>query len=143
MLHLRLILLALCLFTTLGADAEIFTWKDAQGRTQFGDRPPAESHPKAVELQINSVDRPELKTPTGSGPRVVIYTAEWCGVCRNAKRYLQKKGVSYQEFDVDKSPKGRRDYKQLKGTGVPIILVGEKRMNGFSPDRFESIYQTP
>lgn len=143
MLRQPLFLLALSLFSTCGANADIFTWKDTQGRTHFGDRPPAESNPAAVELQINSVDRPELKTPTEGGSQVVIYTAAWCGVCRQAKRYFQQQGVHYQEFDVEKSPKGRRDYARLKGTGVPIILVGQTRMNGFSPARFDSIYLTP
>ncbi len=138
-----LLLMALCLLISLGVRAEIYTWKDAQGRTQFGDRPPAGSQARTVDVQINSVERPAVDPAAGQGDQVTIYTAEWCGVCRKAKGYFKKHGVAYQEYDIEKSAKGRRDYKQLHGTGVPIILVGERRMNGFSPKRFESIYQSP
>lgn len=44
------------------------------------------------------------------------------------------------EYDVEKSSKGKRDFKRLGGTGVPIILVGQKRLNGFSWETFEKLY---
>ena len=34
----------------------------------------------------------------------------------------------------------KKRYKEMGATGVPVILVGNKRMNGFSEDGFESIY---
>lgn len=36
--------------------------------------------------------------------RVTVYTTSWCPDCRAAKRYLQKRGVPYQEIDVEKTP---------------------------------------
>jgi hypothetical protein len=44
------------------------------------------------------------------------------------------------EYDVETSEKGRSGYKKLNGKGVPIILVGNKRMNGFSVEGFKSLY---
>jgi hypothetical protein len=46
----------------------------------------------------------------------------------------------FSEYDVDKSSKGKRDFKKLGGKGVPVILVGKQRMNGFSAGKFEKIY---
>ena len=128
------------------AAAEIFTWKDAQGRTHFGDKPPAHLEAKHLELKINTISRPEvtaLDSGFGSQKKVVIYSTAWCGACRKAKSYFRQKSIPFKEYDVEKSTKGRRDYKRLNGRGVPIILVGKQRMNGFSPGRFDAIYTPP
>ena len=124
--------------------AEIYTWKDAQGKTHFGDRPPGDSDSRQLELEINTVHRPELQTqnsPSVANRQVVIYTTDWCGICRRAKDYFRSQKIPYREYDVEKSDRGRRDYKRLNGTGVPIILVGDKRMNGFTPEGFNRLYQ--
>jgi glutaredoxin len=125
------------------SQAEIYTWKDAQGRTHFGDRPPTDSTPKQIELKINTIQRAEvqpLDTGMAVDRKLVIYTTDWCGVCRQAKRHFKRHHIPYKEYDVEKSARGRRDYKRLNGAGVPIILVGNQRMNGFSPERFDQLY---
>jgi len=139
----RIALVLLALLLTQYAGAGIYTWKDAQGHTHFGDRPPGGSAPRALDPQINIITRPAVQGPLAAAHEVVIYTAEWCGVCRKAKGYFKDKGIAYREYDIEKSRKGRQDYARLKGTGVPIILVGEHRLNGFSPARFESVYGSP
>ena len=45
------------------------------------------------------------------------------------------------EYDIEKSSKGKRLYQDLGATGVPVILVGKQRMNGFSEAGFELIYR--
>lgn len=51
---------------------------------------------------------------------------------RKAESYLQSRGVVFSEYDIETSRKGQADYRRLRGTGVPIILVGEQRMDGFN-----------
>ena len=67
--------------------------------------------------------------------KVVIYTTRRCGYCRKAKAWFAGQGVPYTEYDVENSKKGQRDYQKLGGRGVPIILVGKQRLNGFSESR--------
>jgi len=125
--------------------ADIFTWKDAAGRTHFGDRPPTQAQAEPVKLRINTYRSPEIKplrdVAPASDQQVVMYGTDWCGVCKRAKRYFREKNIPFRQYDVEKSAKGRQDYRRLKGRGVPIILVGNQRINGFSKDRFESIYR--
>lgn len=45
------------------------------------------------------------------------------------------------ELDIEKSGKVRKDYDRLGARGVPLILVGNKRMNGFSAKRFMTLYE--
>jgi len=128
------------------ASAEIYTWTDEAGRIHFTDTPPEGSNSKQVDIgPINTYDSPSkifidetLARSTGlptKKPRVVMYSTTWCGVCKKAKRWLQAKKVKFREYDIEKSDKGKRDYKRLKGRGVPIIMVGKQRMNGFSSSR--------
>ena len=126
--------------------AEIYTWKDAQGRSHFGDRPPAESQATQLQLRINTYTNPEIQAlnqPLSSSDhrQVVMYSTSWCGVCKKAKRYFRKKKIPFQEYDVEKSRKGKSDFRRLGGRGVPIILVGDQRMNGFTAGRFDSFYR--
>ena len=36
-------------------------------------------------------------------PRITLYSTRNCPHCRQAKQYLQHKGVRFQEFDVQQS----------------------------------------
>lgn len=74
------------------------------------------------------------------GPREVkILTTTWCGVCKKVKAYLASKGIYYSEYDVETSEIGKQEYKRLEGKGVPIILVGKQRMDGFSSSKLDEM----
>jgi glutaredoxin len=68
-----------------------------------------------------------------------MFSTQWCGHCRNARAYFAAKGIAFNEIDVEASPAGYKEYKQLGGKGVPLILVGKKVMRGFSAERFEAM----
>jgi glutaredoxin len=127
------------------AAAEIYTWVDADGNTQFADRAPLSAGARQVELRTTNTIKsvsvaalPERDSPTST---VILYSASWCGVCKQARAYFQRQGISYREFDVERTARGREDFRKLGGTGVPIILIGRQRMNGFSIGRFEELYR--
>lgn len=69
----------------------------------------------------------------------VIYGAKWCGACREAERYLKRKGISVLEKDVDQSPQVQAELRakltkaQLPPTSsIPVIDIGGKILVGFS-----------
>jgi glutaredoxin len=140
MLKALVFLLVLVLSGQLHADS-FYKWVDADGVTHYSEKPPAEGGGNAVNIDVT----PAMEgAPAGSaaGPTsrpVTIYSAEWCGVCKQAKQYFHLHQVVYTEYDVEKSAKGMADFKKLHGRGVPIILVGNDRMDGFSPSRFEQM----
>jgi glutaredoxin len=78
--------------------------------------------------------------PAGAkgGKKVVMYTTSHCPACKAAKQYLAQKGVAYQEIDVETSSDGRAAFQKLGGHGVPLILVGDKRMEGFSAQALDA-----
>jgi glutaredoxin len=153
---MKRLFLLLGLLLPLGlADADIYKWTDENGRVYFSDTPRAAGNSKPVELgRINTYDAPSkifidktLARPTGvpgangKRARVTVYSTTWCGVCVKAKNWLKVNGIRFQEYDVEQSNKGKRDYQKLNGRGVPIILVGQQRMNGFSPSRMRQMLE--
>ena len=153
-------LFSLCLMHQLVAG--VYTWRDANGVLQFSDRPP---EPKAgvAAPKVKTIEVPEISTvqvrqlppfvgtgqeatsktagkSKGKTPKVTMYSAEWCGVCKRAKRYFEEHKVRYTEKDIDKSKSANAEFRKLGGRGVPLILVGRKRLSGFSVASFEKIY---
>ncbi len=136
------------------AQAEVYQWTDAQGVTHFSDQPPADGIAKQVRLpatadralpavQPDAVSTP-LPAPVPNRPAakpVVMYGAAWCGYCKRARRYFDTHGVAYREYDVEKDAAARREFERLGGHGVPLILVGEARLQGFSEGGFEQLYK--
>jgi glutaredoxin len=122
-----------CAMTKAGG---VYTWKDSRGRTHFGDRLPDRVGAQTIDIRLNTYQSPAKgfrDTPSVLPQgKVLVYTTSRCGYCRKAKAFLAKSGVSYTEYDVETTAKGRRDFRQLQGQGVPIILVGEQRLNGYS-----------
>jgi glutaredoxin 3 len=66
------------------------------------------------------------------GNRVIVYTTEPCGFCRQAKQLLTSRGVDYEEVNLAKSPEGRADLVNRTGQMTfPQVLVGERAIGGF------------
>jgi glutaredoxin-like YruB-family protein len=129
------------LFTLVAvvAHAGVYKWTDANGKVHFSDKPPATE--KVEEIKIPSFSGPAevADVPAAAGGTVTMYSTAWCGVCKQARAYMQQKGIAFTEYDVEKDPTGKADFAKLGGRGVPVILVGGKRMNGFSPNRFDQL----
>jgi len=69
-------------------------------------------------------------------PAVIkMYATSWCPYCAKARAYFAKRGIAYVEIDIEKSREGRAEYDRLGARGIPVILVGAQRMNGFSEAR--------
>jgi glutaredoxin len=73
--------------------------------------------------------------------QVVIYTAPACAHCQRAKRFLRESGIPFREMDVTASQRARKQLQSLGARGVPVLLVGAKRMDGFDPKRFLALYR--
>lgn len=37
--------------------------------------------------------------------KITMYSTQWCGDCRNAKRFLKEQGIEYHEIDIDQDEK--------------------------------------
>jgi glutaredoxin len=146
-----------CLLTLIlllpmsSGSAELYKWVDDKGNIHYGDSPPAKADLKEITGKITSFKTVEVEpfkfdsslVTTGSNSRtkpVIMYSTSWCGYCKKARQYFTRNSIPFREFDIEKSKKAAREYKKLKGRGVPVILIGKRRMNGFSANAFDKIY---
>lgn len=116
--------------------AEIYKWVDADGNIQFSDTAPRGRAAEEIKLEINSISIPKVSVNPNSeatSRKVVIYTTDWCGYCKKAKKFMRDNKITFTEYDIEKSARARREYQRLNGHGVPLIVVGDKTLSGFSP----------
>jgi len=145
-----LLLAGLAIATT--GSAEVYKWVDEQGRTHYSDQKPADRAATAMDVQVTSYQFPRIDVNTlyppdrqtsASRAPVILYSTTWCGYCTKARKYFRRHGIPFREYDVETSSRGKKDYARLNGKGVPIILVGKRRLNGFSEGSFERLYNAP
>lgn len=136
------LILVLCLIAG-AASAQIYTWTDESGQVHFSDVPDRAYDTEAVTVEINGYERVTHPGNDAAGPagRVVMYATSWCPYCRKARNYFRNNGIPFTEYDIEKNAQARREYDALGARGVPVILVGKKRMNGFTAAGFEKLYK--
>lgn len=147
----RLLLIVLLLVGTPLAAGEMYRWVDDDGTVHFSDRRPT-TGAEPLELEALNVVTPvrsagagegavDAATPAAAGGPITMYSTSWCGYCRQAREYFTAEGIPFREHDIEQSSRARRAYDRLGAGGVPLIKVGERRMNGFSVGRFERFYR--
>ncbi len=78
---------------------------------------------------------------TRAQARVVLYATDWCGYCKQTKRFLDSKGIAFREFDIEKDAEARKAYEALGGRGIPLIDVNGTLIRGFDPDEILAALQ--
>jgi len=65
---------------------------------------------------------------------VTIYGTPWCGDCRRAKRFLQERGVTFREVNIDEAPDAEKLVLEVnKGLRKVPTLEVEGRYFSCSP----------
>jgi glutaredoxin len=82
-------------------------------------RPPT---PSAGEQSVQSQAQPEI----------VFYSASWCGYCDATRTFFKDNGIRYTEHDIEKTAEGAAGYKSLGGGGVPLMVIGDETIRGYS-----------
>jgi glutaredoxin 3 len=68
-----------------------------------------------------------------AAPKVTVYTKRTCAYCIRAKRLLEKKGIPYEEIDVEDQDDLRAWLREKTGQmTVPQVFAGEQSLGGFS-----------
>jgi glutaredoxin len=133
------LLLLLLITLATPALAGVYKWSDAQG-THYSDTPPPAA--KASQLKIQSYSGPaQVSRASNLGSGVTLYATSWCGVCKRAKAFLREKNIPFAEWDVERSDYAATKFRQLGGSGVPLITVGSQVMKGLDSGRFMELWQ--
>lgn len=145
----RALLAVFLLLACLAAHAQPYKWIDAQGRTHYGDRPPADARARPVTAAINTYSgTPVLQASGGPAGKtaarenLVIYTTPTCGYCNAAKAHMNRRGIPYTERDVTTSESYEREFRQKGGRGVPLIVAGSRTLNGYSAESLDALLKS-
>lgn len=65
-----------------------------------------------------------------------------CPLCRQAKHYLQRLGLRFQEFDVHNNIRAQKAFARLGARSVPVIMIGETRIDGFDRKRLDGLLKS-
>ncbi|HVY04747.1 MAG TPA: glutaredoxin domain-containing protein [Burkholderiales bacterium] len=146
---MKLLITLVALFVvTAPSVADMYKWTDESGKIHYSDSPPPGQKAKKLDLKINSISGPPVisafsgtaaSADRATAAKVKLYTATWCGYCKRAKAYLQARKTPFQDFDVENSVQGRSEFKALGGRGIPVILVGDQRMDGYSQEALDAM----
>ncbi len=129
------ILITVLIFAPPSKAAELKKWKDENGKTHYGSQPPASAKTTNLENQV-SVIRPAIQKT-----RVILYSTSWCGYCKRARSFMRQKNISFDEYDIEKSAVAKRAYEQAGGKGVPLLVHGEKSLQGFSKENYQRFFK--
>ncbi len=65
---------------------------------------------------------------------LIVYSAPWCGDCREAKRFLAKHNIAYKEVNIETTPGAAEDV--IKNTGkraIPQFVLDGKWIQPYKP----------
>jgi glutaredoxin len=135
-----------------------YQFVDAKGRVRFVERmddvpeqwranvgfvkmavPPPLSPGDAARTRKASVGSRPTVVASAPSSEIILYSAEWCGACKKAKRYLSRNGVDYEERNVD-MPRYADELVQKTGRrSIPVIDVDGRVFTGFDPGAYDRL----
>ena len=63
---------------------------------------------------------------------VKIYSTNWCPYCANTKRFLDEKGIEYEEINIESVGMSREDLEKITGgRTVPQIVIDDMPIGGY------------
>ncbi len=74
--------------------------------------------------------------------KVKIYSTPTCTYCIILKKYLQEKGIDYQEVDVSQDEEAQKRMVEKTGQmGVPVTEIGEEMVIGFDKEKINKLLE--
>lgn len=152
-----LVIASCCTVVCAVSAQQLYKSVGPDGKVVYSDRPPAEGR---VEKTMKFANLPTSALPAsaasyveqlrrmqaGASPSVpatgvVLYSASWCGYCRQAKAYLAAKAIAFQEIDID-TGSGMSSFAQAGGAGggIPFLLAGGHSVRGFNVAAYDAFF---
>ncbi|MBU1397218.1 MAG: glutaredoxin family protein [Gammaproteobacteria bacterium] len=126
------------------AAAQLYQWKDTQGRMQYSDQPPPPSVRNAQQKSFkgNVIEVGEsysAKTAREKNP-VTLYASACGAPCDQARQLLTERGVPFSNKDPQASPESQAELQKLTGRlSVPVLVVGSDKIDGFETGQWQAM----
>jgi len=89
--------------------------------------------------------RPQQAPVKAQQHSIIMYCTPWCPDCRNAKRYLDGRGIKYAEVDISKDKKAEKKARELASGKLvtPTFHIEGQVVLDFDRKRLEEILGKP
>lgn len=74
-----------------------------------------------------------------TGGRIVLFGTSTCPYCAQLRDYLAERQVPFVDLVVDMDNTASELYAELGARTVPVLLVGNTRINGFSREHIDPV----
>ena len=72
--------------------------------------------------------------------KVVVYTTSWCGWCRKTMGFLTRRGVAFENRDIETNEMWKEELIEKTGsTGIPVVEIDGEIIQGYDPDRMAEL----
>jgi len=85
----------------------------------------------------------EADTAAAAAPRVEIFTTTSCPYCKALRAYLDARGIAYVEHNINATLETREAFYASGAQGVPVVMIGERVIQGFNPVAIEAALKAP
>jgi mycoredoxin len=66
--------------------------------------------------------------------QLIVYSAPWCGDCREAKRFLDKHQIAYTEVNIETTPGAAEEVVTQTGKrAIPQFVIDGKWVQPYTP----------
>lgn len=72
----------------------------------------------------------------------MLYAADWCPYCRQARQYLKNQGIAYTEINID-TQDGSQAFAVARGSGSrgnPFLVLGQRQIRGFNVASYDAFF---
>jgi glutaredoxin len=123
-------------------------WRERVGFVEMSSPPPArpadaqrlrDKRTAHLSGSAREARTRETAPDAGGDGEVIIYSADWCGACTRAKRYMDDRGIAYDERNVDEERWSEEMNTKAGKGGIPVFDVGGQILRGFSPERLDQL----
>lgn len=125
------------------AAAQLYQWKDAQGRTVYSDQAPPPSVKSAQQKSFKGsvIEGGESYAARAAREKypVTLYTSACGALCDQARQLLNERGIPFSSKDLQASRDAQAELQKLTGKlNVPVLLVGSDKIEGFESGRWQA-----
>jgi glutaredoxin len=124
------------------AAAQLYQWKDAQGRTVYSDQAPTSTQnvqQKAFKGNVIEVGESYASRVAREKYPVTLYTSACGPACDQAKQLLGARGVPFSTKDLQSSTSAQAELQKLTGKlNVPVLVIGSDKVEGFGAAQWEA-----
>ena len=73
--------------------------------------------------------------------KVIVYSKTACGKCVFTKKWLESKGIPYEEKRTDLDEDARNEVIEMGYQELPVVVAGDEHWSGYQPDKLAELVE--